>query len=439
MQVYGMPYVASYHQPQRTIPWQTAPPVFGNTSARGSSLYNPCTGTIVAQPNAFNNQLTYPVQPRESQYEGPSSDPMLFPMHAQPQGATYSPHPGYIQGKEYYTSPQFVGTGQERSHPRSRAPSSTVDDANGQPMAGYGTTSKQPNCGVHREMQGVRRPSEGRGPSCAEIVSSTGKPRPPPLRAASGVQLSAGGVEFPNQHDSAMELNPMADTSNSPQMLSTNSSKSSPPYTSSQRKQLRVEEKCYLKEVKRSIAEGRVPQVRLQQDNNGNIVQYKAQFLNALKLAALAIVPYADIEVKNPSTMQEIMEEVKRQFILEKPLPEGMVAGYLQRLYKRNRAVYHRHWILHGDKGKPDDCASAAWLQLVDYWKSTEGSKECERNKANAALKKGTSVRFPAPIPVCQHLKVQPPGDLAMVHHNCSALLISLHSLRVMLHGHCRT
>ena len=71
-----------------------------------------------------------------------------------------------------------------------------------------------------------------------------------------------------------------------------------------------------------------------------------------------------------------------------------MVAGFLQRLYKRNRAVYHRHWILHGDQGKPDDCASAAWLQLVDYWKSAKGSEECERNKANAALKKVPSVRF---------------------------------------------
>ena len=135
----------------------------------------------------------------------------------------------------------------------------------------------------------------------------------------------------------------------SPILLSTNSSKSSPPYTLSQRKQLRVEGQSYLKEVKRSIAEGRVPQVRLEQTDNGEIIQYKSQFLNALKLAALSLVPNADIDVKNPSIMQEIMAEVKRQFIIERPLPEGMVAGFLQRLYKRNRAMYHRHWTLHGD------------------------------------------------------------------------------------------
>jgi hypothetical protein len=92
--------------------------------------------------------------------------------------------------------------------------------------------------------------------------------------------------------------------------------------------------------------------------------------------------------------MQEIMREVKRQFIIENPLPHGMVEGYLQRLYKRNRLLYHRHWLLHGDSSRPDDSSSAAWLQLVDYWKSSEGNKECERNKANASAKKGTTIRY---------------------------------------------
>ena len=122
-------------------------------------------------------------------------------------------------------------------------------------------------------------------------------------------------------------------------------------------------------------------------------MQYKSQFLNALKLAALAIVPNAFIDIRNSSTMQEVMDEVRRQFIIDKPLPEGMVAEFLQRLYKRNRAVYHRHWSLHGDQSKPIDCASAAWWELVDYWKSKEGSNECERNKANASARKNAPVR----------------------------------------------
>ena len=244
---------------------------------------------------------------------------------------------------------------------------------------------------VARETNGDRASSRGHKEREVAAVAPSLLERRGVNTDSSAYTISGLGT-LHDQHDSTMEQMQVAHTSNSPPLLSSNSSKSSPPYTLSQRKQLRVEEKLYLKEVKRSIAEGRVPQVRLQQNNTGNIVQYKAQFLNALKLAALAIVPDANIDTKNPSTMQEIMKEVRRQFIIEKPLPEGMVEGFLQRLYKRNRAIYHRHWILHGDERKPDDCSLAAWSQLVDYWKSKEGYAECERNKTNASAKKNARV-----------------------------------------------
>ena len=368
-------------------------------------MYKTYIDTPVQQSPPFNNQMSYPAPQRESQFEGPSSVHRLVTVHNLPQGATYNQHPGYMQGEFEYTSQQSHGLGQERSHPRSRGPCFSVDNASGQVVQDTGAPSAQGNCGVQRHMQVGRNTSEGHGPPRAEKDPDTSRPTRHANLATCSAQPSRGGGGLAEQLDSTPRQTPMTRTSNSP--MPTDSSKSTPPYTSSQRKQLRVEEKSYLKEVKRSIAEGRVPQVRLQQDNSGNILQYKAQFLNALKLAALAIVPHADIDVKNPNTMQEIMDEVKRQFILEKPLPEGMVAGFLQRLYKRNRVVYHRHWTLHGDRGKPDDCASAAWLELVGYWKSTEGTKECEKNKANASLKKGKSVCFPTLISDCDYLNWQ--------------------------------
>jgi hypothetical protein len=252
---------------------------------------------------------------------------------------------------------------------------------------------------VHHEMRPSRDCGGVRGDSPADTGQTTSWQAPSTIgrrssHTSSNAHTTSGGGPLREPNDSMTEQTPPLHTRNPPVLLSTNNSKSSPPYILSQRKQLRTEEKYYLKEVKRSIAEGRVPQVRLQQDNTGDIVQYKTQFLNALKLAALAIVPNADIDIKNQCTMQEILKEVKRQFIIEKPLPEGMVAGFLQRLYKRNRAVYHRHWTLYGDSNRPDDCPPAAWLQLLDYWKSSEGSKECARNKANASSKKSSAVRF---------------------------------------------
>ena len=390
-----MQYPATFHQPQRPIQWQSTQPVFTNVGARTQNVYSPCFGTPVASTATYNNQMAYPGQPRETQFEGPPPNHMLMPVHNLPQGATYSPNPGYMAGQEYYNSQQFHGPGQESTQHRPRTQCVPITDTEGHVVPGLAAPMGQGNCGVQRESHAGRDPSLGRGASRTENDTETGRHARLPIHATGSTPTPASGGAVRQQHEPIASQMPGTEPSTGPILLSANSSKSSPPYTSSQRKQLRVEEKSYLKEVKRSIAEGRVPQVRLQQNNSGDIVQYKSQFLNALKLAALAIVPHADIDIKNPTKMQEIMEEVKRQFIIEKPLPEGMVAGFLQRLYKRNRALYHRHWTTHGDHSKPDDCPSAAWLQLVDYWKSADGSKECERNKANASSKKGAPVRFP--------------------------------------------
>ena len=89
-------------------------------------------------------------------------------------------------------------------------------------------------------------------------------------------------------------------------------------------------------------------------------------------------------ELSNSATPQTPMNHASDTTVLCSPNSS---------LYKRNRAVYHAHWTLHGDQSKPDDCATAAWLELVDYWKSMEGSNECERNKANASARKKTTVR----------------------------------------------
>jgi hypothetical protein len=401
VQMFGVPYSAPYHQQQSTIPWQPGQQLFGTLSGRGQSLYTPCMGTPITSHSPYHNQVPYPAAPRDGQFEGTSTNRLMLPFHNPPQGAPFIPQPAYVIGQDYYNSPQLHGAGHESSQTRLGAQPMTAENAEGHAPQGVHAPVGQVRCEGPTVVHAERDTSGGRRIFNTEKLQETTRTTPSTLvrqavHSTSSNHPSPGGGTLREQPDTLKEQTPVSHTNNSTILLSTNSSKSSPPYTLSQRKQLRVEEKSYLKEVKRSIAEGRVPQVRLEQNSNGDIVQYKSQFLNALKLAALALVPNADIDIKNPSTMQEIMKEVKRQFIIEKPLPEGMVAGFLQRLYKRNRALYHRHWAKHGDQSKPDDCPSAAWLQLVDYWKSNEGSKECERNKTNASAKKSTAVSYSA-------------------------------------------
>ena len=397
VQVFGMPQSATYQQQQTPINWQTTQPVFPTLGGRGQSHCNTCIGTPIASQNAYHNQSSYPSQPREPNFAGTSSNPgLLQQFHNLPQGASFGSQPGYMHEKEYYNSQSMHGAPHESLQPRQGRQHMPPESAEGQNGPGGVLTMGPGGCEGLREHPAARDGNGGRGDFSTDLGREPARRTPSTQRGraihtSSSTRISPGGGTNRDLAETRKEHLPVLHTHNSPRVLSSNSSKSSPLYTLSQRKQHRVEGQSYLKEVKRSIAEGRVPQVRLEQSNTGEIIQYKAQFLNALKLAALSLVPNADIDVKNQSTMQEIMKEVKRQFIIEKPLPEGMVTGYLQRLYKRNRAMYHRHWTLHGDQSKPDDCPSAAWLQLVDYWKSGEGSNECERNKANASAKKSTS------------------------------------------------
>jgi hypothetical protein len=359
------------------------------------SMYNHGFGTPVTPSNAYNMNNPYASQSRDTHFDGTSSGHVLLPQHNRPQAGPFGSPASHMTGAEYYTSGPVQSAGVEglQTRPHPQCVLGPVPEAGALAAMGQGSCGPQRETSSTRDTSGVRVETSKTLIVGNDLPVSSSQGRQSVHTVASAHTPSEGGALRERRH-SMKEPSPEKNTNNNPTLLSPTSSKSSPPSTLSQRKLLRVEERSYLKEVKRSIAEGRVPQVRLEQNHNGAIVKYKAQFLNALKLAALAIVPSADIDIKNPGTMQDIMREVKRQFIIDRPLPVGMVEGYLQRLYKRNRLLYHRHWLLHGDHSKPDDCPSAAWLQLIDYWKSSEGSRECERNKANASSKKGVAVRY---------------------------------------------
>ena len=96
-----------------------------------------------------------------------------------------------------------------------------------------------------------------------------------PRHRPSSAHTPSGGGTLREHHEPQREHQPVLPTNNSSKLLHPNSSKSSPPYTLSQRKQLRVEGQSYLKEMKRSIAEDRVPQVHLHQNNSVHVIQYK--------------------------------------------------------------------------------------------------------------------------------------------------------------------
>ena len=278
MQMYNMPCSSSCHQQQNTTHWQTAQPSTG----RPQLQYTPCIGTPVATPNAYTNQVSYPATPRDTQFDGSTSGHMLLPMQNRPQGPTFdSPH-SHMPGKEYYTPGHIPSSTYDGHQPCNRSQCMTREAAEGEAAGGIIPTMAQGICGSQREPYPSRDTSGGHVESPTVRGAENGRRAPSTpcrevVRPTASAHTSSPGGALRERRRSLKEPSPMVNTNNSPTLLSTTSSLSSPPSTLSQRKQLRVEEKTYLKEVKRSIAEGRVPQVRLQQNNNGDIVQYRTK------------------------------------------------------------------------------------------------------------------------------------------------------------------
>jgi hypothetical protein len=261
VQVFGMPYPASYHQTQSSIPWPNAQPVFGQIGPPGQSMYNPFIGTPLSSSSAYNNQNPYTAQPREGPYEGPNSNHVLAPLHNLPQGQILHSQPVHLAGGEFYASQQFRGSPHENTQLRPLTNCMPLEDSEGQAMRGVGPPNRPAQGGVQREQpipntyKGVRgTPCADKAAEIADVATSTlGRRAFNPLSIA---HTTSGIGTVHEAHDSTMEQMQVAHTSNSPILLSSNSSKSSPPYTLSQRKQLRVEEKVVFKRGEKVYSRG---------------------------------------------------------------------------------------------------------------------------------------------------------------------------------------
>ena len=182
VRMFGMPYSAAYQQLQSTIPCQSTQSVFGTLGGRGQSMNPPCIGTPIASPNTYNNQLSYPSQPRESQFEGMSSNCMLLPFHNLPQGATFSSQLGFMLGKEYFNSQQLHGSVQNNMQPCTATQCIHAEPAEGQAGPGVDPTLRQGRCEGPRENHAERDAIGHHEDSSNEKGADTSRAPPSTLR-----------------------------------------------------------------------------------------------------------------------------------------------------------------------------------------------------------------------------------------------------------------
>ena len=241
LQMFNIPYTATHHQQQNSVPWQGTQQVFASIGGRSQSMHNPCIGTLVPPTNAYTTQVSYSAQQRESQNPNTATAPMLLPLHNRPQGGAYDSPTGHMPSTQYYTSGQQQSPGHESTQPPSRTQRRPVEDVEGEAVArvlaamGHAISRQQRDSRPARAMSG----------GCVESSKAKGaeSARPGPstvgfevVHPVGSTHTSSEGGALRNRRHSMKEPSPVNHTNNSPTLLSTTSSKSSPLSTLSQRK-----------------------------------------------------------------------------------------------------------------------------------------------------------------------------------------------------------
>ena len=121
MQMLGNPYAASYPKPRSTMHRQNTQTGAGPVAPPSQSMHNHYMGTPAASQTLYNNQLTYPAPPKDSQYDGTNVGHQMLPMNTVAHGAAFGGQPGQTSGKEFYNTGQFQGSGHENTQPQPQA------------------------------------------------------------------------------------------------------------------------------------------------------------------------------------------------------------------------------------------------------------------------------------------------------------------------------
>ena len=171
-----MHHPTSHHQRSGTSHWQPEQQSFAAIDGRQQPIYNPRVGSPRAPSNAYSDQLSYPAQHRESQFEGTPSNRMLLPPQTLHQGASNASQPAYMPSQEYYTSQHMQGLGHESMQHRPRTISTAHEPIEGHPLPVFGAPMGQSHYGLHRELQAERDTSEGRGNYNRENGPATANP-----------------------------------------------------------------------------------------------------------------------------------------------------------------------------------------------------------------------------------------------------------------------
>ena len=129
----------------------------------------------------------------------------------------------------------------------------------------------------------------------------------------------------------------------------------------------------FVKEVKESMAEGRLPAVNVREDQT----HLKARWHAAAKDAAYKLLDLTKEGWKDYNQFEKsrVYQEINTTYKFEPPLDPKRIDKYLAGHLRSSRAVWKAHWQRHGSDNRHPNCPEEAWQTLIQWW-PTEACKE---------------------------------------------------------------
>lgn len=151
----------------------------------------------------------------------------------------------------------------------------------------------------------------------------------------------------------------------------------------------RVANAAYFKDVKDSLAGGKLPTINVSEGET----HLKTRWQAAAKEVAYRFLDLRKEGWKSYSIFEKnrVHKELDAKYRFDPPLDPDTVDKYLAQHLRSARAAWKSHWSQHGDDNRHPNCPEEAWEVLTKWWPTDACREEAARMAARRSKVKNRS------------------------------------------------
>ena len=207
---------------------------------------------------------------------------------------------------------------------------------------------------------------ERSGPSGSALFPSPGEEAPPGYRAA-WIPIEPTSRDKAPVNSKSTVRSPEGGAGKSNVCLLTKQRKNA------RKRELRKTNNVFTDELRRSLASGGTPVIKLPSNEAGIVTSGKFRWHQAVKAVAYRVLDLTIMNWAHQSKrdVKRFHEELQKEYRFVPELGKHSVEKYLKGHLRSSRAAWKQVWADTGELVKPENCTYEVWEVLVKWWPTT--------------------------------------------------------------------